>query len=244
MSDRATCWSVTINNPTADDDENIALAKQRGWRVDGQLEKGENGTVHYQLMVKTPQTRFAALKKAFPRAHIEIARNGTALAKYVKKKDTREGVLPENNQYPNAKAFWKMLFGQYEDITVVTKGLLLMTKDERLQWLDNQSEDLIKDGIMCESFVCNPSTRAAFGKWAVAIALRAIAQIKTEAEDIPNDRDGSDEAEGEEGGNEQEADEDSDGSESDEDSEGGSSEFSEGSGTDEDISSATDSAAD
>jgi len=225
--DRATCWSITINNPTEADDENIALAKQRGWRVEGQKEKGENGTVHYQLMVKTPQTRFAAMKKAFPRAHIEIARNGTALAKYVKKKTTREGDLPANNQYPNAKAFWKMLFGQYEDITQVTKGLMLMTKDERLQWLDNQSEDLIKDGIMCESFVCNPSTRAAFGKWAVAIALRAIAQINTEAENIQDGRNGGDEAE-EQGS---EADEDSE--EPDDDTEEGGSSASEGEGSDE-----------
>jgi len=225
--DRATCWSITINNPTPEDDDNIALAKQRGWRVEGQKEKGENGTVHYQLMVKTPQTRFAAMKKAFPRGHIEIARNGTALAKYVKKKTTREGDLPENNQYPNAKAFWKMLFGQYEDISEVTKGLMLMTKDERLQWLDNQSEDLIKDGIMCESFVCNPSTRAAFGKWAVAIALRAIAQIKTEAENIHNGRNGGDEAESEGS----EADEDCE--EPNDDTEEGGDSVSEGEGSDE-----------
>jgi len=241
--DRATCWSVTINNPTAADDEYIAQAKQKGWRVDGQKEKGENGTVHYQLIVKTPQTRFAAMKKAFPRAHIEVARNGTALAKYVKKDKTREGELPENNQYPNAKAFWKMLFGQYEDITTVQKGLTMMTKDERLQWLDNQAEDLIKDGIMCESFVCNPSTRAAFGKWATALAERAVAQINIEAQNIQsNGGDGGDEAEPEE--SREEADEDGNGTESDEDSESGGSEFSEGEGTDEDISSATDNSSD
>ena len=234
--DRATCWSITINNPTHADDECIGLAKQKGWRVEGQKEKGENGTVHYQLMVKTPQTRFAAMKKAFPRAHIEIARNGTALAKYVKKEDTREGVLPENHQYPNAKAFWKMLFGQYEDIEQVQNGLTIMTKDERLQWLDLQAEDLIKEGIMCESFVCNPSTRAAFGKWAVAIAQRAIAQINSEPEVINNGGDGADEAEGQEDGSEA----DEDGSQSDEDSESGGSEFSEEDGTDEDGCSATD----
>ena len=64
MSDRATCWSITINNPLPADDENIARAKQRsGWKVEGQLEKGENGTPHYQLMVKTPQIRFDPLRK-------------------------------------------------------------------------------------------------------------------------------------------------------------------------------------
>jgi len=73
MTDRATVWSVTINNPTPSDEEGIALARQRGWQVEGQKEKGSEGTEHYQLMVKTPQVRFSAVKKAFPRGHIEAA---------------------------------------------------------------------------------------------------------------------------------------------------------------------------
>ena len=66
---RSTCWSVTINNPTADDEECIALARQVNWTVEGQLEKGVEGTLHCQLMVKTPQVRFSALKKMFPSAY-------------------------------------------------------------------------------------------------------------------------------------------------------------------------------
>lgn len=207
MTDRATCWSLTINHPTKEDDECIAQAKQKGWRVEGQLEKGENGTEHYQLMIKTPQTRFSAMKKAFPRAHIEIARNSKALAKYVKKSSTREGDLPENNQYPNARAFWEMLFSQFEEIGEVIAGLKLMTKEERLQWLDIEASELIETGIYCESFVCNPSTRASFGKWAVAIATRATIEKKTEEEDIQDASD--EEEESEEEDNEDEEQEDS-----------------------------------
>ena len=57
--------------------------------VTGQLEKGEEGTLHIQGMVRTQSVRFAALKKALPRAHIEIARCPAALAKYVSKVETR-----------------------------------------------------------------------------------------------------------------------------------------------------------
>lgn len=83
---RSTCWSITVNNPTEND---LKVVLPAGWSVEGQIERGENGTTHYQAMLKTPQVRFAAVKKVFPRAHIEVARNKTALAKYVHKDDTR-----------------------------------------------------------------------------------------------------------------------------------------------------------
>jgi len=86
MTDRATCWSITINNPKKEEYEIVLPAK---WRLVGQLEKGEEGTLHYQGMITTPQVRFSAVKKVFPRAHIEVARNKQALQKYVQKEETR-----------------------------------------------------------------------------------------------------------------------------------------------------------
>lgn len=59
------------------------------WKLEGQLERGAEGTLHYQGMLSTPQVRFAAVKKLFPRAHIEVAKNKVALAKYVHKEETR-----------------------------------------------------------------------------------------------------------------------------------------------------------
>jgi len=117
MSERATCWSITINNPVKNDEEFIAAARQKGWKVDGQLEKGENGTPHYQLIVRTPQVRFSAVKKAFPRAHIEVARNPTALASYVKKSETREGELPKTeSKYPSQSAYFKLVVEALYDV--------------------------------------------------------------------------------------------------------------------------------
>jgi len=95
--ERATKWSVTINMKTAATRETaehcIATARQKGWTVIGQIEKGAEGTEHYQLAVATPQMRFTALKKVFPSAHIEVAKDWNALLKYCQKEDTRVGKL-------------------------------------------------------------------------------------------------------------------------------------------------------
>ena len=89
--DRASCWSITINNPTQEDDAAIAALRRQPWFIEfkSQLEQGEEGTPHIQGMLRTSQQRFSAIKKALPRAHIEVARNAKALANYVAKDDTR-----------------------------------------------------------------------------------------------------------------------------------------------------------
>ena len=116
QSDRATCWSITINNPTGADEENMALSRQKGWKVDGQLEVGKDGTPHYQLIVRTPQVRFSAVKKAFPRAHIEVARNPTALEQYVHKDDTKAGELNKQSEmYPSLSKFWDLFYTWLHD---------------------------------------------------------------------------------------------------------------------------------
>lgn len=84
--DRGTCWSITINNPK---DEDIKVDLPAAWKLQGQMERGEEGTEHYQGMLSTPQVRFSAVKKIFPRAHIELAKNRKALEKYVHKPETR-----------------------------------------------------------------------------------------------------------------------------------------------------------
>lgn len=85
---RASTWSLTINNPT-ESDTNVTLPA--GWKLEGQYEVGENETRHFQGMLSTPQCRFSSVKKLFPRAHIEVARNRAALKTYVHKDDTRVG---------------------------------------------------------------------------------------------------------------------------------------------------------
>lgn len=107
---RGSHWSLTINNPTPADHEEIALARQKGWKVTGQEELGKEGTPHLQLHVTTPQVRFSAVKKTFSRAHIELARNPLALEAYVNKDDTRVGALPSSQErYPSLSKFWHLV---------------------------------------------------------------------------------------------------------------------------------------
>lgn len=93
MSERSTCWSITINNPTDDD----VRCEVPGWKLEGQFEVGKEGTRHFQGMLTTNQQRFSAIKRAFPRAHIEPAIKPKALAAYVHKDDTRVDLYTQSD---------------------------------------------------------------------------------------------------------------------------------------------------
>ena len=192
MSDRATCWSVTINNPVASDEDRLAEARQKGWKVIGQLEKGENGTPHYQLLVSTPQVRFSAMKKAFPRAHIEVCRNKAALASYVKKEETREGELPQTeSKFPSLAGFYKLLIPRLFELTdkrlrIHFEGGWFDTKrmcdrDQRLlDALDEGSAELIRMGYHVETLVVNPQTRSAWKRFGMDIIEITIAEMSAD----------------------------------------------------------------
>lgn len=187
---RGNCWSVTINNPTTEDDECIEVARMRGWSVGGQPEEGEKErTPHYQLVVRTPQVRFSAVKKAFPRAHIELARNPTALEKYCHKEETRTGSLPtQSSQYPSLTKYWGLL---YEEMTRMEKDNLDLTalweedvivflresrqrifRDTPLAMLDEYTRPLIRKGYRVEHHACNPQVRQQWKLFANDILYR------------------------------------------------------------------------
>jgi len=196
MSQRATCWSVTINMKNVSKgtaDECIQRARQGGWNVEGQLEKGEEGTEHYQLMVTTPQIRFAAMKKVFPTAHIEIARKPQALKAYVHKEDTREGVLPEQGKfYPSVNKMWELMFDwttkEYPDyFESMIKEYQKMKPEKRLHELDQMAASLISVGYFVEHHVVNPQVRSGFAKFAPEI-IRRTQRILESAVDRQTDR--------------------------------------------------------
>jgi Putative viral replication protein. len=174
MSERATCWSVTINNPTKSDDQNLGEVKSKsGWAVYGQKEVGENGTEHYQLMVTTPQVRFSAVKKAFPRAHIEIARDRKALTKYVNKEETRTGSLPKDDNYPSMTRLWD-LFEEYYEENFKNHGCHYeFTQDKRLQVFDDFIRYEIQNGKFVETMAVNPQIRSIAKNFLSEIIVRS-----------------------------------------------------------------------
>jgi len=177
MDNRATSWSVTINNPSSTDEEQIAIARQKGWKVEGQLEQGTEGTPHYQLLVKTPQVRFSAVKKAFPRAHVEQARNVSALQQYVTKSDTRLAGLPTAQEcYPSMSKLWDLITSYlnaqpfyskhiYEQ-SIRIMGMLSEERDELvMSMFDSAIAHLIRQGYHVESMAVNPQVRSCWKRY-------------------------------------------------------------------------------
>lgn len=169
---RGTCWAITINNPISADEENISLARQKGWKVDGQLEKGANGTPHYQLMVLTGQVRFSAVKKAFPRAHIELARNPEALAQYVHKEDTREGSLSTESEYYPSYTKVSQFFAEACDKYIGQHACL--PTEKLLDIFDQMVDQKIREGYYLENIAVNPQIRSAIKKFGKAIYRRHV----------------------------------------------------------------------
>jgi len=185
MSIRASSWSVTINNPNPSDEEDINRARQVGYKVEGQLEKGENGTPHYQLMVKTPQIRFSAIKKMFKRAHIEVARNPDALEAYVQKEDTRIGQLVETNEmYPSLSKLWELFHQFYKTEYSVSTPSNHITRNEehRLEIFDAFVGVYIGNGYHIETMAVNPQIRGCVKKYINNIFLRVEKSVRRQTD--------------------------------------------------------------
>lgn len=72
----ARSWCLTINNPTFEEELFVQEEVECRYIISGD-EKGEQGTNHLQIYIEFGKVmRFAAVKKLFPRAHIE-QRRGT-----------------------------------------------------------------------------------------------------------------------------------------------------------------------
>jgi hypothetical protein len=177
---RASCWSVTINNPTGADEENIAIARQKGWIVEGQKEVGANGTPHYQLMVKSGQQRCSAIRSAFPRAHVEKAHSPEALAQYVHKAETRIADIPQAcDNYPSQQKMWDMfaymIYEKYETGSEWrSSGIETWDEDRWLSEFDTFVGLHIQDGYVLEGVAVNPQVRSGVKKFGFSIYLRSV----------------------------------------------------------------------
>lgn len=188
---RSVYWSVTINNPREDDEENIATARARGWVVEGQKEMGQNGTPHYQLLVNTrTQQRFTALKKQFPRAHIESARKPAALKQYVHKQETRIAELQVSERYLTSnKRLFDLVF-DYLEGTEPDKEFRILVGErvpydskrfEILAAFDDACRHLIEQGYYnVETMAVNPQVRCAISKFWRAILYRRQVDRQTD----------------------------------------------------------------
>ena len=172
--DRGTCWSITINNPT---EEDLKFQFPPGWKMEGQIELGNEGTQHYQGMLKTPQVRFSAIKKYIPRAHIEKARSAAALEAYVHKTDTRVAEVPA---YKSLTVFglMDMVIAKWDDEGFTSYCELYKKEspeDLYIKYSDMIIRKLIEDGAEggIEYVAINPMWRSAWLKFGSAMVKRA-----------------------------------------------------------------------
>ena len=182
MSERATCWSITINNPTAAD---MAPNLPPGWKLQGQIERGEEGTEHFQGMLTTPQSRFSAIKAHLPRAHIEIARDRKALQAYVHKSETRIRELPQSVGL-TAFALQDKVLELWDDNEFANYQVLYKYADDcYLRFADNIVRKLIANGLAggVEFVAINPMWRTSWKKFGHALVARYRNKISNQAID-------------------------------------------------------------
>lgn len=172
-SERGSRWSVTINLKTVNRDtaeECIARARQNGWNVFGQLETGESGTDHYQLAVSTPQIRFSAMKKMFPTAHIEIAKDWHALLAYCNKEETRVETL---KNVSTGYIGWSQLRNMFiEWLNGQMFERLENDHEKRLEIWDRFIGFKIREGYEVDLMGVNPQYRACVSRYWTSYILR------------------------------------------------------------------------
>nr|WAE42293.1 MAG: replication associated protein [Cressdnaviricota sp.] len=175
---RSTCWSITINNPTNVDFEAIKNPTGVHWflKFIGQEEVGAEGTKHIQGMLRTKSVKFSAVKKLFPRAHIEVAQKPAALEKYVQKEDTRVAKLGDT-QYATISDINKTIteiWPTYRHWVDWTNNLPCEEQDKmNLKTLDTITKYLIKKCLYGVEFVAStPTIRSAWNKFGGDIVAR------------------------------------------------------------------------
>lgn len=140
----------------------MEAARSKGWGIEGQLEKGAEGTEHFQLMLRTPQERFSAIKKVFPTAHIEVARSRKALELYVNKDETCLEKLKKVEitalTYPQVRT---QFFKWYID----THQPPCRDPDDRLNMWDRFIGLSIEEGMHCDLIGMNPQHRGCISKY-------------------------------------------------------------------------------
>lgn len=182
--ERATCWSITINNPVSTD---YTLELPAKWILTGQIEQGKEGTTHYQGMLTTPQTRFSSVKKLFPRAHIEVARNKSALQKYVHKEETRLQKLDDNvSQIPTLFDYQHTIASRWDDSQF--DELRSKWKDDpkktigdiALDYVDSLVAIDIEEGVIGVEYIAiNPMWRSAWKKFFKSMVVRERVKLKS-----------------------------------------------------------------
>ena len=183
--ERATSWCIVINNPTEKDMNPSLPAK---WVLSGQIEKGDEGTVHYQAVLTTPQVRFSAVKKVLPRAHIEVARNKTALNKYSHKENTRLAAVPDKSStIPTLFDYNHTIAKRFnmDEFNEQCEKYDKVPSEHVLDYVDSLVAEDIEKGVNGVEFIAiNPMWRSSWKKFWRSIVKREKLNPTVEYSDV------------------------------------------------------------
>lgn len=192
---RGTLWQVTIYSLRGVDvvDEEsankvMATSLPPGWKLYGQLERcPTTGRLHIQGHIKTPQVRWRAVQKEFKGCHFELARNRQALQNYDKKPDSRVAQLEVSEGIPSVWDYSEDVARRFPLDAFNQRTRELIAKDQfdpekRKEIIMKLFDDLVEQDILdgrkgVEFIAINPMVRSAWGRYGVALAKRAQAQI-------------------------------------------------------------------
>lgn len=140
-------FTGTMNNPELTLTEFVAVLKALPNAVAGraQLERGENGTPHFQWCVSLSKVaRTLAIIKKLKGCHVEIAKNAMAAWKYCGKEDTRVegpeefGIPPASKAVKGDTAARNKMILEYGVVKACEDGLFPVEKFKQMK----QSVDL------------------------------------------------------------------------------------------------------
>lgn len=140
-------WCFTINNPTTEQVQQLSCLNPSVQFLVASLEKGQQGTCHYQGYLElTRHRRLAFVKNLLPTAHLE-RRQGTAeqATKYCLKELTPESIeILQNSQLGT-------YIGNLQDVTGLPVTIMQNTAEKTLkEILSKQSLTKTKDNRLIE----------------------------------------------------------------------------------------------
>lgn len=176
---RQTAWCITMwlteeTGYTPESIHDLTQAMPNDWSLEGQMEMGKDseGKLHYQLLLKTPQTRGTRVAKFFPKCYIDEAHKFHALKAYVHKQDTR---VAEFKSVENRSPQWSVVCDKFFDWLIREQPEVSMfgvVEEERMRLWDKFIGLSIEEGMRVDIIGVNPQYRSCIQRyWSNYIAL-------------------------------------------------------------------------
>jgi len=210
MTERATLWGPNTWYPPTDSmnqeiskkEIEVYAARQLppGVKLTGQMEQcPDTGRYHYQFMAKTPQMRFAAVKKMLTfmeqSPHIEKARSSEAVTKYVQKEDTRVSTVQSAAPIPSLFEYQDIVASKWRQDeynkrwqTAIEQTQLPHPDDVAMSYLDDIVAADIESGRRGAEYIAiNPMWRSSWKKFWRSIIKRHASSQSSEAPPPPDE---------------------------------------------------------